>query len=102
VECRAGDGILEIPQDSPGVVALASVSGVDRATYRCEGPGVSAFTLEDGVVYHTYSAYERGLDILWGMCQWLDRAPRGATKPAPGGAATTNTTTSDTYWRRSW
>ena len=42
---------------------------------------MSAFTLEDGVVYHTYSAYERGLDILWGMCQWLDRAPRGATKP---------------------
>ena len=81
MECRARDGILEIPQDSPGVVALASVSGVDRATYRCEGPGVSAFTLEDGVVYHTYSAYERGLDILWGMCQWLDRAPRGATKP---------------------
>jgi predicted dithiol-disulfide oxidoreductase (DUF899 family) len=42
---------------------------------------VSAFTLEDGVVYHTYSAYERGIDILWGMYQWLDRAPRGATKP---------------------
>jgi len=38
---------------------------------------VSAFALEDGVVYHTYSAYERGLDGLWGMYQWLDRAPLG-------------------------
>jgi predicted dithiol-disulfide oxidoreductase (DUF899 family) len=38
---------------------------------------MSAFALEDGVVYHTYSAYARGLDALWGMYQWLDRAPRG-------------------------
>jgi predicted dithiol-disulfide oxidoreductase (DUF899 family) len=38
---------------------------------------MSAFALEDGVVYHTYSAYIRGLDGLWGMYQWLDRAPRG-------------------------
>ena len=36
-----------------------------------------AFALEDGVVYHTYSAYARGLDGLWGMYQWLDRAPKG-------------------------
>jgi predicted dithiol-disulfide oxidoreductase (DUF899 family) len=42
-----------------------------------EGPGMSAFTLEDGVVYHTYSAYSRGLDALWNMWQWLDRAPLG-------------------------
>jgi predicted dithiol-disulfide oxidoreductase (DUF899 family) len=40
-------------------------------------PGVSAFVLEDGVVYHTYSTYARGLDALWGMHQWLDRAPLG-------------------------
>ena len=38
---------------------------------------MSAFVLEDGVVYHTYSTYARGLDGLWGMYQWLDRAPRG-------------------------
>ena len=38
---------------------------------------MSAFALQDGVVYHTYSAYERGLDIMWGMYQWLDRAPLG-------------------------
>ena len=42
-----------------------------------ERPGMSAFALEDGVVYHTYSAYARGLDGLWGMYQWLDRAPKG-------------------------
>jgi predicted dithiol-disulfide oxidoreductase (DUF899 family) len=54
-----------------------SVVGTDWQTYRREGPGVSAFALEDGVVYHTYSAYARGLDGLWGMYQWLDRAPRG-------------------------
>jgi len=49
----------------------------DWETYRREGPGMSAFTLEDGVVYHTYSAYERGLDAVWGMYPWLDRAPLG-------------------------
>ena len=54
-----------------------SVVGTDWETYRREGPGMSAFALADGVVYHTYSAYARGLDGLWGMYQWLDRAPRG-------------------------
>jgi predicted dithiol-disulfide oxidoreductase (DUF899 family) len=42
-----------------------------------ELPGLSVFALEAGVVYHTYSAYARGLDVLWGMYQLLDRAPRG-------------------------
>jgi predicted dithiol-disulfide oxidoreductase (DUF899 family) len=46
-------------------------------TFLRERPGVSSFVLEDGVVYHTYSAYARGLDGLWGMWQWLDRAPKG-------------------------
>jgi predicted dithiol-disulfide oxidoreductase (DUF899 family) len=45
--------------------------------YIRERPGMSAFALEDGVVYHTYSAYARGLDGLWEMYQWLDRAPKG-------------------------
>ena len=65
-------------QESSGLDEFASsVVGTDWATYRREGPGVSAFAVEDGVVYHTYSAYERGLDGLWGMYQWLDRAPFG-------------------------
>ncbi len=55
----------------------AAMAGTDVATYVREQPGMSAFALEDGVVYHTYSAYARGLDGLWGMYQWLDRAPRG-------------------------
>jgi predicted dithiol-disulfide oxidoreductase (DUF899 family) len=50
---------------------------VDRKELPYEGPGVSAFALEDGVVYHTYSAYSRGLDALWNMWQWLDRTPLG-------------------------
>jgi len=54
-----------------------STFGTDWETYRREGPGMSAFALEDGVVYHTYSAYERGIDALWGMYAWLDRAPLG-------------------------
>jgi predicted dithiol-disulfide oxidoreductase (DUF899 family) len=56
---------------------FARMSGTDAATYARERPGLSAFALEDGVVYHTYSAYARGVDGLWGMYQWLDRAPRG-------------------------
>jgi predicted dithiol-disulfide oxidoreductase (DUF899 family) len=55
----------------------AGTTGTDWPTYTKERPGMSAFALEDGVVYHTYSAYARGLDGLWGMYQWLDRAPRG-------------------------
>jgi predicted dithiol-disulfide oxidoreductase (DUF899 family) len=54
-----------------------AVYGTDVATALREAPGMSAFALEDGVLYHTYSAYIRGLDALWGMYQWLDRAPRG-------------------------
>ena len=54
-----------------------AIVGTDWQTYRREGPGMSAFALEDGAVYHTYSAYSRGIDGLWGMYQWLDRAPRG-------------------------
>jgi predicted dithiol-disulfide oxidoreductase (DUF899 family) len=64
-------------EESPVLAEVASTVGLDFATYRQEGPGVSAFALEDGVIYHTYSAYERGVDGLWGMWQWLDRAPLG-------------------------
>ena len=56
---------------------IAAGVGTDWATYTRERPGMSAFVLEDGVVYHAYSTYARGLDGLWGMYQWLDRAPKG-------------------------
>ncbi len=55
----------------------AAMTGTDLATYTRERPGMSAFVLEEGVAYHTYSTYARGLDGLWGMYQWLDRAPKG-------------------------
>jgi predicted dithiol-disulfide oxidoreductase (DUF899 family) len=69
----------EIPSRSTpdGPATAAAMSGTDAATFTRERPGMSAFVLEDGVVYHTYSAYARGLDGLWGMYQWLDRAPKG-------------------------
>jgi len=56
---------------------IAATTGTDWETFAREAPGMSAFALEDGVVYHTYSATDRGLDVLWGMYQWLDRAPLG-------------------------
>jgi predicted dithiol-disulfide oxidoreductase (DUF899 family) len=56
---------------------MADMCGTDTATYHRDRPGMSAFVLEDGVIYHTYSTYARGLDGLWGMYQWLDRAPKG-------------------------
>jgi predicted dithiol-disulfide oxidoreductase (DUF899 family) len=59
------------------VEQFAAMCGTDAPTYIRERPGMSAFVLEDGAVYHTYSTYARGLDGLWGMYQWLDRAPRG-------------------------
>ena len=60
-----------------GPVAFATAAGTDVGTYMRERPGLSAFVFEDGVVYHTYSSYSRGVDSLWGMYQWLDRAPKG-------------------------
>jgi predicted dithiol-disulfide oxidoreductase (DUF899 family) len=69
---------------SQGVVAqFAAMAGTDVATYRRDRPGMSAFTLEDGIVYHTYSTYARGVDGIWGAYQWLDRAPKGRNENGP-------------------
>jgi predicted dithiol-disulfide oxidoreductase (DUF899 family) len=66
------------PRGGEGPVAqIAAMTGTDVPTYTRDRPGLSAFAIEDGVVYHTYSTYARGLDGLWGMYQWLDRAPGG-------------------------
>jgi len=79
----------EIPSRSTpdGATMFAIMSGTDKATYTRERPGMSAFALDDGVIYHTYSTYARGLDGLWGMYQWLDRAPKGRNE-------------SGVWWRR--
>ena len=66
---------------------FAAACGTDARTFMRDRPGMSAFILEDGVVHHTYSAYARGLDGLWGAHQWLDRAPLGRNE-------------SGVWWRR--
>ncbi len=72
-----------MPANPPERSRFAAMCGVDRLTYLRERPGVSAFALEEDVVYHTYSTYGRGVDGLWGMYQWLDRAPRGRNENGP-------------------
>jgi predicted dithiol-disulfide oxidoreductase (DUF899 family) len=74
---RLGGHALDVRPVLEPVVQLAAMSGTDVPTYGRDRPGMSAFVLEDGVVYHTYSTYVRGVDGLWGMYQWLDRAPKG-------------------------
>jgi predicted dithiol-disulfide oxidoreductase (DUF899 family) len=69
--------LAKTPSSSTPDNLFAAMTGTDVATYTRERPGMSAFALEDGVVYHTYSAFARGVDALWGMYQWLDRAPKG-------------------------
>jgi predicted dithiol-disulfide oxidoreductase (DUF899 family) len=71
------EGAWREPAKNSGEAIFAAMTGTDPATYTRERPGMSAFVLEDGVVYHTYSAFARGVDALWGMYQWLDRAPLG-------------------------
>jgi len=65
------------------VAEFAAMSGTDVAAYIRERPGMSAFAIEDGVLYHTYSTYARGLDSLWGMYPWLDRVPKGRNETGP-------------------
>jgi predicted dithiol-disulfide oxidoreductase (DUF899 family) len=75
-QARTDRGMATRMEGDP-VADNAAATGTDVATYTRERPGMSAFALEEGVVYHTYSTYARGLDALWGMYTWLDRAPKG-------------------------
>jgi predicted dithiol-disulfide oxidoreductase (DUF899 family) len=83
MKAEAGDEEREVPsRETPdGPAKGAAMTGTDVATYARERPGMSAFVLEEGVVYHTYSTYARGLDGLWGAYQWLDRASKGRNEP---------------------
>jgi predicted dithiol-disulfide oxidoreductase (DUF899 family) len=65
------------------IAEQAVATGTDPAGYMRQAPGMSAFALADGVVYHAYSAYARGLDVLMGFYQWLDRAPLGRNEGDP-------------------
>ncbi len=82
-EAAAGWGARQERGGESAESAFAAMCGTDTATYHRERPGLSTFVLEDGVVDHTYSAYSRGLDGLWGMYQWLDRAPKGRNETGP-------------------
>src|SRR6202049_2333303 len=75
---RDGEGARIRPRATPdGATKGAAMTGTEVSTYARERPGMSAFVLEDGIVYHTYSTYARGLDGLWGMYQWLHSRPHG-------------------------
>jgi predicted dithiol-disulfide oxidoreductase (DUF899 family) len=74
---RGGSHVMD-PKSAPEPVRqFAAMCGTDAPTYTRDRPGMSAFVQRDGAVYHSYSTYARGLDGLWGVYQWLDRAPKG-------------------------
>jgi predicted dithiol-disulfide oxidoreductase (DUF899 family) len=75
--CRRGDHPLTAAQVPEPVARFAASCGTDGRTFMRDRPGMSAFAMEEGVVYHAYSTYARGLEGLWGSYQWLDRAPKG-------------------------
>lgn len=74
---RRGGHAMDAKDYPPPLVEFAATCGTDPATYTRDRPGMSAFILDGGMVYHTYSTYARGLDGLWGAYQWLDRSPLG-------------------------
>ena len=61
----------------PVVERLAADCGTTPLGYMTEQQALSAFALSDGVVYRTYSAYARGVEIMMGFYPLLDRAPKG-------------------------
>lgn len=61
---------------------FATMCGVNTPAYLRQRPGMSAFIQQEGTVYHTYSTYSRGVDSLWSMYPWLDRAPLGRNEEA--------------------
>jgi predicted dithiol-disulfide oxidoreductase (DUF899 family) len=67
----------------PIVEHLAAASGTDVVGYLTEAPGFSAFVLDQGAVYHTYSTTARGLEFLMGYYPILDRAPAGRNESDP-------------------
>ncbi|MGH3113697.1 MAG: DUF899 domain-containing protein [Gaiellaceae bacterium] len=74
--------ILEAGVDTP-IGEQAAATGTDPAGYMTEAPGLSAFALSDGVVYHTYACYARGGEFLLGFYPLLDRAPKGRNEGDP-------------------
>lgn len=82
---------LREPGKGGGAAANAVMTGTDTTTYVREQPGMSAFAIEDGVVYHTYSSYARGLDGLWVCTSGSTGRRKGATSRGRGSATETTT-----------
>lgn len=78
---RRNGHVMDAKNAPEPVRQFASMCGTDAPTYVRDRPGMSTFVLQDGIVYHRYSTYARGLDSLWGAYQWLDRAPLGRNEP---------------------
>ncbi len=72
-----GMTVASLGDPTIGPVDLATMAGTTVSTYLQEREGMSAFVMEDGVIYHTYSTYARGVDPFFGIYHWLDRAPKG-------------------------
>ena len=85
VDGHAMDKTTDVPL---AVAQTAEMTGTDVPTYARDRPGLSAFIMEDGAIYHTYSSYARGMDAIWSMYPWLDRAPKGRNE------------TGEVWWRR--
>jgi predicted dithiol-disulfide oxidoreductase (DUF899 family) len=66
-----------LEQLPPIAARNASDSGTDVVGYLTQTQGFSAFVLDDGAVYHTYSTGARGVEFLMGYYPMLDRAPKG-------------------------
>jgi predicted dithiol-disulfide oxidoreductase (DUF899 family) len=80
---RCGGHAMDAAAIPESVARFAASCGTDAPGFSRDRPGLSAFVREDGAIYHTYSTFARGLDGLWGMYQWLDRAPRGRNETDP-------------------
>lgn len=83
---RRDDPVMNVGRGAmtnPASSGNAGMVGTDLSTYLREREGLSAFAFEDGVIYHTYSAYARGVDGIWSMYPWLDRAPKGRNETGP-------------------
>jgi predicted dithiol-disulfide oxidoreductase (DUF899 family) len=65
------------------VPEVAAQCGTDPAGYMTEAPVLTAFVLDGGEVYQTYSTTARGLEFLLGYYGMLDRAPRGRDEGEP-------------------
>jgi predicted dithiol-disulfide oxidoreductase (DUF899 family) len=66
----------------PIIERLAAECGTDPTGYMTERQALLAFAVEDGVVYQTYSAFARGVEIMMGFYALLDRAPNGRNESA--------------------